>query len=112
MTFMMYAKRFLALIALVFAAGCAADDPAQNYINQLGHLPTQPKFAMTSGPSDSLFADIETSTGDRVHSGRLAEEAYYDLSDTHTHLADISCITEPGDYEIIAARGDARAAFT
>lgn len=109
---MMYAKRFLALIALVFAAGCAADDPAEIYINQVGHLPAQPKFAMISGASDSLFAVVDTATGDTVHSGRLAEEAFWDLSGTHTRLADISCITEPGDYEIIAARGDARAAFT
>src|SRR5690625_7897309 len=98
MTFMMYAKRFLALITLVFAAGCAADDPAEIYFNQVGHLPAQPKFALISGASDWLFAFVATPTADRVHGGRLAEERFGDLSATHTGLADTSSIPEPGSY--------------
>src|SRR5690625_7764400 len=107
MTFMMYAKRFLALIALVFAAGCAADDPAEIYINQVGHLPAQPKFAMISGASDSLFAVVDTATGDTVHSGRLAEEALWDLSGTRTRLADFTCIICLLESDSIACLGAA-----
>ena len=117
------AKRFLTVVTvlmltmmtlavMMLAAGCAAQEPGRVFINQVGHLPAQQKYAAVAGVADSLFAVVDTATGDTVHTDRLSDEQFWSLAGSNTRLADISCITSPGSYELIVDGGSVRAEFS
>ncbi len=69
-------------------------------LNQLGFLPLSPKRAAVVGDSGSDFDIIDSTSGQKVFSGKLGAKGTWTPSEESARLADFSEVKTPGTYRL------------
>lgn len=95
-----------ALLALAGAQG------AEIFVNQIGYYPDRPKVAFVEADAGAAFEVVDAGTGEVAFEGALGPAIAYADGGLTLREADFSEWTEPGEYFLRMANGDASEAFS
>ena len=102
-------KLVILLQLFVFSFSTCKENEVKIFVNQIGYLPKQVKYAVVIGEIDS-FKVVSTETNKVEYSGKLSQPKYWALSDEVVRIADFTKVKKKGTYKIIA-KGDSSYSF-